>query len=212
LVLTYRADGIDTDAVDVSPDMLAVVRRKAAEQGVDVDARLFQQSMETLDLPRRYRTIVVSSSSFQLLADLADARRALQRFADHLEPSGTLVMSLMLLWTKEPPAPVFTTEWSGWQEATRASDGAVFRRRTRSTYDMVAQLESTEDEYERVQDGRTVARQAQARSPATRWYTQEQAVALLRDAGYVDVRLTSGFTRQPAKPEDPLFCAIAVRP
>ena len=174
--------------------------------------RLHHQPMETLTLPRRYRTIVVSSSTFQLLTDPAQAMEGLRRFYTHLEPGGTLVMSLMLLWTQPPPAPQFTTEWSAWQEAVRARDGAIFRRRSRSTFDMVQQLESTEDEYELVQDGRVVATEGHARSPATRWYTQAQATALLEAAGFTHVRLTSGFTPQPAKAEDPLFCAIAARP
>jgi ubiquinone/menaquinone biosynthesis C-methylase UbiE len=212
LVLGYLEEGIDTDAVDVSPEMLEIVRRKAAERGLDVSERLFQQGMESLELPRRYRTILVSSSSFQLLTDPATAREGLRRFLAHLEPGGTLLMSLMLLWTEEAPEPVFTTEWSAWREATRQSDGAVFRRRTRSTYDMAQQLESTQDEYELVRDGNVVAREAHAQSPATRWYTQAQATAFLEEAGFMDVRLTSGFTHEPAKPEDTLWCAIAVKP
>src|SRR6266542_3086663 len=65
LLLTYLAEGIDTDAVDVSPEMLTIVRRRAADRSLDVTGRLFQQPMEALDLPRRYRTIIVSSSTFQ---------------------------------------------------------------------------------------------------------------------------------------------------
>ena len=162
LLLAYLEAGIDTDGVDVSPEMLAIVRRKAAARGLDVSRRLFRQSMDGLALPRRYRTIVVSSSTFQLLTEPEAAGAALQRFAQHLEPGGTLVMSLMLLGTRPPPAPVYTTEWSGWWEATRPDDDAVFRRRTRATYDTVKQLESTEDEYElaarRPGGGRGVAR------------------------------------------------------
>src|SRR5262249_38534424 len=36
LVLGYLEDGIDADAVDVSPEMLAIVGRRAAERGLDV--------------------------------------------------------------------------------------------------------------------------------------------------------------------------------
>jgi hypothetical protein len=94
----------------------------------------------------------------------------------------------------------------------RASDGAIFRRRSRSTFDMVQQVESTEDEYELLRHGRVVAAEAHARSPATRWYTQAQALALLDEVGFTEVRLTSEFTLQPAKPDDSLFCVLANRP
>jgi ubiquinone/menaquinone biosynthesis C-methylase UbiE len=212
LLLPYLEAGIDADGVDVSPEMLAIVQRKAAARGLDVSRRLFQQSMDGLALPRRYRTIVVSSSTFQLLTEPDAAAAALERFALHLEPGGTLVMSLMLLGTSPPPAPVYTTEWSDWWQATRPDDGAVFRRRTRATYDTIRQLESTEDEYERLRAGRVEAAESHARSPATRWYTQAQAVALLQSAGFAAVRLTAGFTPEPARPEDPIFCVFATRP
>ena len=212
LILAYLSEGIDCDAIDLSPEMLDSVRRKAAERGLVVTGRLFRQGMETLSLPRHYRTIVVSSSTFQLLTDPADATEALRRFRAHFEPGGTLVMSLMLLYTDPPPAPVFTTEWSAWREATRPTDGAVFRRRSRSTYDMPQQLESTADEYQLVLNGQVVTSESHAQSPATRWYTQAQAKALLASAGFTDVRLTSGFTHTPAQPEDTLFCALAVSP
>jgi ubiquinone/menaquinone biosynthesis C-methylase UbiE len=212
LVLAYLEEGIDADAVDVSPEMLAIVRRKAAERGVDVSGRLFQQHMATLTLPRSYRTIVVSSSTFQLLTEHAAATEALRRLYTHLEPGGTLVMSLMLLWKQEPPSPRFSTEWSEWREAVRASDGAIFRRRSRATFDMLQQVQSTEDEYELVRHGRVVAAEAHARSPATRWYTQAQALALLDEVGFTNTRLTSEFTPEPAKPDDTLFCVLANRP
>ena len=51
-----------------------------------------------------------------------------------------------------------------------------------------------------------------ARSPATRWYTREQAVELYRAAGFSDVRLVNGFTLDPVKSEDTLFCVRGTWP
>jgi hypothetical protein len=77
---------------------------------------------------------------------------------------------------------------------------------------MELRVESSEDEYEVVLDGRVVAAEAHARSPATRWYTQAQALALLHQVGFTGARLTSEFTLQPAKPDDSVFCVLANRP
>jgi hypothetical protein len=76
---------------------------------------------------------------------------------------------------------------------------------------MKLQVESTEDEYEMVQHGRGVAAEAHARSPATRWYTQGQALALVQEVGVTHARLTWEFTLEPAKPDDSLFCVLANR-
>src|SRR5947209_16987213 len=49
LLLDYLASGIDVDGVDNSPEMLALCREKAEK--ISLTPRLFQQSMQTLDLP-----------------------------------------------------------------------------------------------------------------------------------------------------------------
>src|SRR5436190_23495097 len=71
LLLDYLVEGIDIDGVDVSPEMLELCRQKAHKRGLH--PTLYQQPMEALDLSRSYRTIMVPSSSFQLLTDPHDA-------------------------------------------------------------------------------------------------------------------------------------------
>lgn len=65
LLLEYLQHGIDIDGVDNSPEMLALCRRKAAHLGLQ--PTLHEQVMEALDLPREYRTILIPSSSLQLI-------------------------------------------------------------------------------------------------------------------------------------------------
>jgi hypothetical protein len=165
--------------------------------------------METLDLPRRYRTILVPSSSFQLLTDPADATEAMQRFWRHLEPGGTLVMSLMVLWRESQPTE---TDWRLLGEAALPQDGTTARRWSRTWYDPPNQLEHTEDRYEILRDGAVITSETHRRSPATRSYTQMQAGALYEAAGFTDVRLLREFTMEPAGPSDTLFCALGSRP
>ena len=60
--------------------MLEVCRAKAAAAGLADRLRVHEMAMERLDLPRRYRTIIVPSSSTQLVLDPADAAEAVRRF------------------------------------------------------------------------------------------------------------------------------------
>ena len=59
LLLDYMAEGIDIDGVDISPDMIAECRKKGLSAGLN--PKLYIQSMQDLDLPGRYRTIIVPS-------------------------------------------------------------------------------------------------------------------------------------------------------
>jgi len=207
LLIDYLAAGIEIEGVDNSPEMLALCRQKAEQAGLR--AVLYEGEMEDLELPRRYRTILVPSSSFQLLVDLGAARRAINRLFAHLEPGGALVMPFMLI--HKPGDPPHTT-WEVSGEKHRPEDGALVRRWSRADYDLEQQLESTEDRYEVIRDGELVSFEHHRRSPATRWYTQEDARRLYQEAGFRDVLTFKEFTRQPAEPEHAIFTVLGVRP
>jgi len=205
LLLEYLGRGIAIEGVDVSPEMLALCRRKAQERGLN--PVLYEGAMETLDLPRRYRTILVPSSSFQLVTDLDLAREALRRFWAHLQPGGTLALPIMDLDKEE-----HTGAWTLAAEAVDAERGVVVRHWSRSTYDPVSRLESTEDRYELLREGEVVATECHNRSPATRSYTLDEAVVMLEEAGYTAIRAYAGFSSRPATAADRLFTLLAERP
>ncbi len=207
LLLDYLTEGLDIDGVDNSPEMLARCREKAARLGLQ--PRLYQQAMEHLDLPRRYGTILVPSSSFQLLTDPAQARAAMGRFFAHLRPGGALAMSIMALWREGAP---LETDWTLRGEQARPEDGAVLRRWSRSRYEPEAQLEHTEDRYEVVRDGVVVAVEEHRRSPATRAYTHAQVRDLYDTVGFADVRLFREWGPEPATADDPVVLAVGTKP
>jgi SAM-dependent methyltransferase len=205
LLLDLLSHGVDADGVDNSPEMLALCREKAAAVGLS--PRLYEQPMEALDLPRRYRTILVPSSSFQLLTDPNDAAEAMRRFHAHLEPGGMLALPFMEFWCEGEP---LSTDWTGPREVL-LPDGLLARRWTRADFDPDTRCESSEDRWEVVQDGVTIAAEHHRRSPATRWYSQAEAIRLLQQACFTEIRLLHEFEEIPAGPDDRLFTAIAVR-
>lgn len=207
LLLDYMQQGIDIDGMDNSPEMLDLLRQKAAALGLI--PRVYLQNMETLSLPRRYRVILVPSSSFQLLTEPAAAAEALRRFCHHLESGGVLVMSLYILGVDDAGQPIDQEEWT--TEVTRPEDGAIIRRWSRSVYNHAQQTEDTEDRYDVIVDGVVVASEQRSRPRATRGYTQAQAIRLLQEAGFTDVHLTSGFSFTPVTAEDKLFCVFGSR-
>lgn len=208
LLLDYMQQGIDIDGVDNSPEMLEICRQKA--RALELQPALYWQSMESLDLPRRYRTILVPSSSFQLVTDPRNAAEAMRRFLQHLEPGGVLAMPFLAYLTGEGQDTTIVEEWQ--HEVTRPGDSASVRRWSRSRIDLVEQLEHTEDRYDLIVDGEVVESEAFARSPATRIYTQEQAVDLYVAAGFTNIRVCSEFTRQPAVASDSIFTVLGAKP
>ena len=203
LLLDYLSEGLDVDGVDVSPEMLELCRKNAKDLGLR--PTLYQQAVESLDVPRKYRTIFIPSSSFQLVTDLTDAQTALERCYRHLLIGGRLVMSIM---------DVSQDAAKGWQvvaEAHRPQDGLLVRRWLNSEYDPEAQLEHTQDRYELLDEGRVVASEEYKRSPATRGYSLGQINKMMETAGFQEVRAVSDFSEEPASEDDSIFCVFGTR-
>jgi len=203
ILLDFLQDGVEIDGVDNSPEMLGLCSEKAELLGLQPN--LYLQWMEELDLPHRYRTILVPSSSFQLIVKPDKAHQAMLRFHDLLLPGGSLIVAFMFLRNE---GDAIDSGWYPSWEKTRPSDGAVAKRWSRSRFDLENQLEHTEDRYELSLNGQLIATEEHQRSPATRWYTQPQVIELYKMAGFNMVRLLHEFTLEPALESSRIFTAI----
>jgi len=201
LLLDYCAQGIDIDGVDNSPEMLAICHAKAQQQGLSVQTHL--QEMEALTLPRSYKTILIPSSSLQLVTDRDLAARTMQRIYDHLQPGGVVVAPLFSLRSADDPLEL-TWEIS----AVRPEDGATVKRFIYSRFDPVSECEDTEDRYQVVQDGVVIAEERHQRTQATRSYNRAQAEALFAQAGFVDIQAYSDFSFAPAQSDAKSFTLL----
>lgn len=205
ILLDFMQEGIDIDGVDNSPDMLSRLKQKAT--ALSLQPNVYQQEMHHMSLPRKYQTILVPSSSFQLLLHASLPALAMSCFYEHLRPGGVLAMPLMTLWKEGDP---LESEFT--REVVRPEDGATIRRRSSSRFDPETDFEHTIDRYEILRDGQVVASEEHRQSPATRSYTQEHAMDLYRKAGFENIQVFYEFTFEPVKPEDTIFSILGFRP
>jgi len=205
LVLDYLSQGIDIDGVDISPEMISLCKQNAEKK--NIKPNLYVQSMTELNMPRKYQTILVPSSSIQLLLEPGLPLQTMKRFYDHLESGGTLVSPFMTIWVETDP---LENEWT--QEAIRSEDGATVRRTGWSRYNPETKMEDTRDTWEVVKDGKVIETEIHEQAPATLTYTQADAIALFEQAGFKDIQIYSGFTFEPVKPEDTLFTLTGIKP
>jgi ubiquinone/menaquinone biosynthesis C-methylase UbiE len=208
LLLDYMADGVDVDGVDNSPEMLALCGQKAEKLGLKPN--LYEQEMASLALPRRYRTIIVPSCSFQLVTDKEEAVEAISRFYEHLEAGGALAISFFRISWDE--GAVLETNWELLAEVTRPEDGAVVRKWSSFRYEVTAQLQHTRDRYEVWLKDEKIAFEERERSPAVRFYTQAQVRQLFAEVGFVDVQIYRGSEWELASVKDGRFTAVGKRP
>lgn len=206
LLLDYANLGIDVDGIDNSPEMLSICRSKAQKLGLSPG--IYQLDILNDELPRAYRTILAPSSVVQLMTTPGTAEQMLARCHAHLLPGGVFAASFAFDWRTGEPLD------SGWEllfEKVRPEDGATVRHWTRETRDPAQQLWHAESRFEVEVAGQVVAVEEQRRSPEGRWYSQEQAVALYRQAGFRENHLYDGFSFAPAHAESRLFVVAGVK-
>lgn len=204
LILDFLAQGIDVDGVDISPEMIALCEAHATKK--NLSPKLYIQNMTHLDLPRKYRTILIPSSSLQLLLKPGQPQQALKRCFDHLEPGGALISPFMTLWVEGQPLDSGFT-----QEALRPEDGATVRRTGWARYNPETKMEDTHDTWEIIKNGILGESEIHTQRPATLSYTQEEALQLFNEAGFSKIEMYSEFTFDPVKPEDTLFTLVGIK-
>jgi SAM-dependent methyltransferase len=96
VLLPVARAGVEIVGVDSSPEMLAVCRRRLAEEPEDVRARvrLVQGDMRDLDLGETFPRITTPFRPFQHMLAVDDQLAALATFHRHLDAGGLLVLDL----------------------------------------------------------------------------------------------------------------------
>ncbi len=91
------------------------------------------------------------------------------------------------------------------------SDNRVFRKWSYAKFDGKKQVQHTEDRYEILLNGEVVKSEHHRRSPALRWYTQNQAMQLYQFAGFKSLQILNGFEDQPALEHDIFFTIVGTK-
>src|SRR5258707_257418 len=159
LILDFLSQGMDIDGVDISPEMISLCKQNGERKGLKPN--LYVQSMTELNLPRKYKTILVPSSSMQLLLEPSLPLQAMQRFYEHLESGGVLAIPFMALWGEGAPL-----EGEFTQEATRPDDGATVRRSGWHRFHPETQMDDSRDNCEVIKRGEGIEREVLEEDPA----------------------------------------------
>jgi hypothetical protein len=169
--------------------MLERCRERAEREGLP-PPRLFAQAMHELDLPRRYRTIILCGG-FGLGGRREHDVEGLRRLYAHLEPGGTLVLDNEVPYAqayswkywlkgerKELPRP-----WGDKRDRRTAADGTELELRSRIVnVDPLAQRVTLEIRAGMLEDGELVAEEEH--TIVMTFYFTHEIVLMLERAGF----------------------------
>lgn len=179
LLVPLLEAGLQVHGVDSSQPMLDSCERRLASVGRTT--RLYRQSVVTLNLPSRYAAAYIAAGAFQLLADPVAALDALLRIRAHLIDPGLLLLDLFVPTQAEHPpgAPIVEVR------TVSPVEGVQIGLRSETFLDLDLRRIDVKTRYERRVRAAITVREDEAQ--ALTWYSEDQAVRLVGDAGYRDV-------------------------
>lgn len=211
--MPYLRAGLDVDGCDVSADMIAFCRAKAARE--DLSPNLYVQPMHALDLPRKYRTIVVCGA-FGLGSTREQDFEALRSFNEYLEPGGTLLLDVEVpyadsrqwrYWLREErstlPEPAEPAS-----RRRRAPDGTEYALRSR-----ILELAPLEQRVtlamhaERWRDGELQAEEEHVLTIGL--YFKNELLLMLERAGFANVSVEGDHNDAEATSDDDFLVFVA---
>ena len=182
ILLQFLEDGMDVEGLDNAPEMLDICERDAAGRGLR--PTLHCQSIESVSIDRRFRTIFVASTSLCYVPTREHVSTTLRRFFDHLEPGGKVVLSAGIAPSDLNPEP---EQWQLDFEQIRPNDGATVQWWGKVGYDQRADVIRDKSRLHVVVDDRVVETEyfEESRLALT---TEEYEVGLER-AGFIDITM-----------------------
>lgn len=213
LLLPLLQEGLDVHGCDMSADMLALCRERAARNGVS--PALYQQAFHELDLPHRYRTIYICDS-FGIGGHREQDLVALHRCFQHLAPGGTLVFSHELPYENAGRWPYWLAahrqqlpeDWSESGARKRTADGDEFESRVRVVdLDPLEQRLTLHVRTTLEHEGQRVAEEEGTIQISL--YFRNELLLMLEQAGFADIEVRAGYSDAPATAADTTIVVIA---
>lgn len=206
ILIPLQEAGYDVDGIDPSEDALALCRNKLAERGLR--ATLLCQTMQSLEMPRQYRLIIVPCGTIQIVLGRDEQREALRRLWDHLLPNGILLLTLF-----NYGEGYAQSEMGHWKIRSRRlqPDGTELEKSAIIYSSNILEQTLHQQVRYRLYRGEEVIAE-QVCEADERWYYVPEMTLMLERAGFVLERITGNYSDAPAKQEDTVFTFWARKP
>lgn len=205
ILLPLLREGYRVDGIDCSAHMLALLRQKAGESGLEVDARV--QPMESMNLNKRYSLIFIPGFSLQMVDSREAIKAALTRFHAHLQPEGKLAVSLFFPW--EEMEDDGTGEWR-LRKKVKRSDGSRLYCFQSTSIDGGNQTVVISNRYELLDKDRQAVGE-EYREVRLFWFYPHEFHLLLEESGFELKETFSDFKKEPIDDLTPHAVFLAKR-
>lgn len=196
VLIPLLRQNIDIDGLDCSSEMLESCREQVLEEGLNCN--LYEQYAHEMELPRKYKTIIFSYSSFALIIDRNQAFETLHRIYNHLEDDGQLILDMAIPWfsaKEQADAGIWKLSRKGF-----LSNNRLVHISKASEYNLLEQLEYSQIKYEVYQDDKLI--DTLVDEMHCRYYGKYELELLLEKAGFCKISTYGDFQDKQASEGD----------
>lgn len=190
LLIPLLKRGLVVEGVDNSSHMLQSCQKRCSDQGLGV--QLYHQSLQKLDLPRKYDLIFIAIGSFQLIQDRKEALNILKKLHSVLLSEGRIVLETFIPWDAikdniNGSVLMDKSKERLFERTTCSADGSQIVHKSTVTVNFKEQIEKTQSRYEKWVHG--LFSQAEEEEYVVRWYHRFEMELLLEKAGFSAVNI-----------------------
>lgn len=198
LTLPMLEAGVDVEGLELQPEMLASLTRKARERGME--PVVHPGDMRDLGLPRRYALIVCAFNALAHNLAPEDWLATLRGCRAHLLPGGSLLFDVQTM----TPAALCDPDGVPVQEFDVKFPDAALTLRVFDTRrkDPVAQVQRSSIEVQEL-DAAGVCVDTHRFETSLRWVQKTELVLMLTMAGFERWEITGGFAGEPLTADSP---------
>lgn len=184
--LELLREGVDAYGIDVSKNMLDILKEKADKEGLN--PQVYQEDMRGFDLEQDFALIIIPFRTFLHNLTLRDQLRTLNAIKDHLRPDGELILNFFA------PNADYIAEQYGVEERTDFETD-------QGTYTLVEQPELVD----RIENVVALNKRVEDVDGEVIWESEfrialvhkREFELLLRLTGFSDYELYGGFNQRP---------------
>ena len=199
VAIPLARDGHEVWALDRSPDMLAEITRRLADEPVPVRERItpVRGELQSFALGRRFGLVMVAMNTLQVLTEPGDRLECLRRVREHLAEGGEMIFDVALPDVDEIVESMGIARWGG-SVRDAVSGATLVHSAWYESWDPATQtLEFTL----RVEERRPGGAVGEARRHhRVHLFSPEEIGDLVTRAGLVPVAVTGDFDGSPIGP------------
>lgn len=187
LLIPLMQEGYQIHGVDNSAPMLENCKNRAAE--AELEPVLFEESIETMQLPQKYHLMLIPLGSFQLLYPRSTAFNTLQNLKKHLHVGGRLILDLFVPWD----ALYKDNEEEFTVKEVATPDGGIIEHKSHNRANKYKQYCHCDSTYTKIVNDKVVANEQEEMYLC--WYYRYEMELILEKYGFKNIIYKEEFFR-----------------